>query len=134
MKVLVYERPDGGIDVETPAPGLNLADVRARVEKVYPERMFVGEFEHNDLPQREFREQWRKNGSAIRIDPTLETPERWRRIRARRDKRLLESDGPMLRANELDQQVIEWMEYRQALRDVTLQPDPKNITWPTKPS
>lgn len=26
-----------------------------------------------------------------------------------------------------------WQTYRQALRDVTLQPDPRNITWPTPP-
>ncbi len=27
-----------------------------------------------------------------------------------------------------------WADYRQALRDITLQPDPFNIIWPTPPS
>jgi hypothetical protein len=27
-----------------------------------------------------------------------------------------------------------WNTYRQALRDITTQTDPDNITWPTKPS
>jgi hypothetical protein len=27
-----------------------------------------------------------------------------------------------------------WAAYRQALRDVTLQPDPFNIVWPTPPA
>ena len=28
----------------------------------------------------------------------------------------------------------DWKTYRQALRDITTQTDPYNITWPTKPS
>ena len=31
-------------------------------------------------------------------------------------------------------QVGEWEVYRQALRDITTQPDPYNITWPTPPA
>jgi hypothetical protein len=27
-----------------------------------------------------------------------------------------------------------WRNYRQALRDITKQSDPSNLTWPTKPS
>ena len=65
------------------------------------------------------------------IDPrTTETE--WPLVRAKRDKLLLESDWTQLPDVPLATKEM-WANYRQALRDVTLQPDPFNIVWPDNP-
>tara|TARA_R100000329_G_scaffold150723_1_gene144431 strand:- start:2702 stop:3136 length:435 start_codon:yes stop_codon:yes gene_type:complete len=57
--------------------------------------------------------------------------EQWSNIRDERDNLLLETDwrasGDLTISND-------WKTYRQALRDITTQSDPFNITWPTKPT
>ena len=66
------------------------------------------------------------------IDPR--TPEtEWPLIRAKRDRLLLESDWTQLPDVPLATKEL-WAEYRQQLRDVTLQQDPFNIVWPTHPT
>lgn len=58
----------------------------------------------------------------------------WAYIRSLRDKKLAESDWVRLRAADLGEPVPQaWIDYRQALRDITDQPDPLNIVWPTPP-
>lgn len=58
----------------------------------------------------------------------------WAAVRADRDQRLAASDWVVLRAADQGQPVPpEWIAYRQALRDVTEQDDPLNITWPQAP-
>ena len=58
----------------------------------------------------------------------------WANVRAERDSRLAASDWVRLRAADLGEPVPPaWIEYRQALRDVTGQPDPLNISWPAPP-
>lgn len=137
MKRLLYQMPSGQIRIIVPAEGKDLDYVRQVTEQKNPTLAgnFVKIIEHTDIPQsREFRDQWRMNGGSIEVDSTLETQERWKRVRAERNKRIQESDGKILRAQEVDQaKVDQWKTYRQALRDVTNQPDPKNITWPQEP-
>lgn len=59
----------------------------------------------------------------------------WANVRAERDARLSASDWVGLRAADLGEPVPpEWLGYRQALRDVTHQPDPLNIVWPVRPT
>lgn len=66
------------------------------------------------------------------IDPrTHET--QWPFIRSERDRRLLASDWTQLPDVPLSTKEA-WAAYRQALRDITLQPDPFNITWPAAPT
>ena len=101
-----------------------------------PEHVSLGDVAVTDLPpSREFRDCWRWD--AVRkqccVDPMLETAERWKRVRAERNVRLVESDGPMARATETGWQEAAWKAYRQALRDVPTQADPKAIVWPVKP-
>ena len=56
-------------------------------------------------------------------------------MRPERDKLLLESDWTQGADSPLsDSKKAEWKTYRQALRDMTTQSDPENVTWPTKPS
>lgn len=59
----------------------------------------------------------------------------WKNVRLVRDKRLRESDWVALRAMDGGPPMTPaWRAYRQALRDITTQPDPLNITWPEKPA
>lgn len=61
--------------------------------------------------------------------------ERWVEVRAERDRLLTATDWRVVRAYEQGQQLApEWQAYRQALRDVTDQPDPYNIVWPETPA
>lgn len=58
----------------------------------------------------------------------------WKMIRAMRDQKLQESDWTQLPDVPFTaEQRAEWATYRQALRDVTAQPDPFTITWPEPP-
>ena len=53
-------------------------------------------------------------------------------IRAERNRRLINSDWTQLSDSSVDSTV--WLDYRQALRDITNQAGfPWNINWPTKP-
>lgn len=61
-----------------------------------------------------------------------ETNIRWENIRVQRDRLLLECDWTQLADVNLTN-INEWKTYRQALRDITTQSDPKNVVWPTKP-
>lgn len=64
----------------------------------------------------------------------LATDRAWADVRAKRDTLLAASDWVTLRAQETGQQIpIDWLIYRQALRDVTQQSDPMSIEWPVKP-
>lgn len=75
------------------------------------------------------------NGGTIRwIDPTT-TAQMWVLVRAQRDSFLASTDWRVTRAIEAAAAVpTAWVTYRQSLRDITLQPDPFNITWPTPPT
>lgn len=55
----------------------------------------------------------------------------WADIRIQRNKLIAESDWM---ANSDVTMSDEWRTYRQALRDITTQSDPSNITWPTPPA
>lgn len=55
-------------------------------------------------------------------------------IRVRRDQLLKSTDWVVLRAFETGVSVDKaWLDYRQALRDITLQEDLLNIIWPETP-
>lgn len=77
-------------------------------------------------------ETWRLEAGAWVARPTEAAL--WRAVRAERDRRLATTDWIVARATEAGEPVpIEWREYRQALRDVTKQPDPAAIDWPEAP-
>jgi hypothetical protein len=59
--------------------------------------------------------------------------DRWDKIRAERTTLLIEADWLVARAEDQGVDAPAWRAYRQALRDVTKQPDPDNVTWPSKP-
>lgn len=87
---------------------------------------------YNDTPPAGWVE-WVPGENKIRSQAEL-TRKKWAEIRKQRDIKLQDSDWVTIKALETGQEVSpEWIAYRQALRDVTLQPDPFNITWPPAP-
>lgn len=67
--------------------------------------------------------------------PSAVTADNWEEVRRKRDNKLYNSDWTQSSDSPLaDAKKTEWATYRQALRDVTSQSDPLNITWPTEPS
>lgn len=59
----------------------------------------------------------------------------WATVRAERDRLLAATDWWVIRALEGGPAMTAAQtEYRQALRDITLQPDPFNIVWPVQPT
>jgi hypothetical protein len=59
----------------------------------------------------------------------------WSEVRLERNQLLRSSDWIVTRATERGEPVpAEWVAYRQALRDITGQPDPLAIIWPTAPA
>jgi|TARA_B100000424_G_C22649954_1_gene358474 hypothetical protein len=59
----------------------------------------------------------------------------WQGVRNERDDLLAKTDWVVTRASETGvAETDAWKTYRQALRDITTQSNPWDITWPTKPS
>ena len=84
------------------------------------------------------------NSNVVYNDPTKkpvwsivesgQDPEQWKVVRGERNKKLLSCDWTQLDDVPItSEKKTEWETYRQALRDVTTQSDPFNITWPTPP-
>lgn len=66
-------------------------------------------------------------------DPRTAATE-WPLVRATRDALLADTDWVVTKALELGTPVPDaWKTYRQALRNVTAQPDPFNLVWPVMP-
>jgi hypothetical protein len=64
----------------------------------------------------------------------IRTDRQWEDIRVMRNQYLSQSDWTQLPDSPLTtEEKSEWVTYRQELRDITLQQDPFNIIWPTKP-
>lgn len=73
------------------------------------------------------------NASADEVAQRVQT--QWEGVRADRNAQLAASDWIVTRSAEAGVPVpTGWRTYRQALRDVTGQPDPFAIVWPTPPA
>lgn len=71
-------------------------------------------------------------GVAEYVDPR--TPEtEWPLVRQKRNQLLLASDWTQLPDAPVATKA-QWAEYRQALRDITEQPDPFSVVWPSPPA
>lgn len=67
-------------------------------------------------------------------EQSIRIEEEWGNVRSLRNFMLSRCDWTQLGDSQLsDEKKIAWLVYRQALRDVTLQTDPFNITWPEQP-
>jgi hypothetical protein len=136
MKITIYNQTTGEIRQWGDVPKEFVAD------QLGPDDAFVeGEFTTDthywdgkrmvEKPPRPEFSAWDANAKAWVID--LERA--WMVVRGVATRRLNESadhvapDSPNPPAL-----VAKWIKYRQALRDVTLQPDPLNIHWPDPPA
>ncbi len=95
---------------------------------------------HHDLVRgapAEHEGQWQWTWTVVPHPPervAADIAAAWTRIRRQRDQHLADSDWTALPSTPMaDELRATWQTYRQALRDITLQPDPFDITWPTAP-
>jgi hypothetical protein len=78
---------------------------------------------------------WAWDATERRWKPAPTTTARWAIVREQRNGLLSRSDWVVTRAAECGEPVPPaWVTYRQALRDVTTQPDPFAVTWPFAPT
>jgi hypothetical protein len=60
--------------------------------------------------------------------------DKWISVRMQRDEMLAKTDYTQVAdAPGAEELKVKWAEYRQALRNITLQADPFNLVWPTTP-
>lgn len=63
----------------------------------------------------------------------LKIENRWEMVREIRNKLLADSDWTVLSDSPVGSSLDEWKVYRQSLRDITKEPNPFEIIWPTPP-
>lgn len=78
--------------------------------------------------------QWVADEPIVLTDEetAIATQFEWKKVRALRNQKIQSTDWTQLPDVPLSTKET-WATYRQALRDVTSQTDPFNITWPTPP-
>ena len=85
-------------------------------------------------------ENWISSGTALIgdnysngtfITPSQDLNAQWAEVRKQRNALLAACDWTQLPDSPVDQSL--WVEYRQALRDITLQANPFDIVWPEYP-
>lgn len=133
MKSVVYYLPNGKITRRT---------VGAEVDAL-PEEMFLEYDGHADLrlcyvdggqiqPMPPCPSEWHEFDYATK-EWVLNVEAAWEAVRYKRNQRLAASDWTQLPDVPLTTKEA-WAAYRQALRDITEQPDPLNIVWPEPPA
>lgn len=70
--------------------------------------------------------------AQMEVDAINAAELQWEAVRIERNARLAVCDWTQLPDAPVD--TLAWADYRQELRDITDQPDPFNITWPTEPN
>lgn len=107
--------PEGAIELDEPLPSLHHAQDANGALRAAPQ------------PSRLHR---RAPGGRWIFD----VEEAWSEVRSERNRRLSESDWVTLPDVPLSTEEREaWTKYRQALRDITKQPNPIAIAWPVPP-
>jgi len=106
----------------------------------YPEKQFVKYYDDNNVvttisktsPHFDNIQKEIENGEAELVPYTPPAPT-WGDIRVKRNELLTASDWTVLPDVTLDNKQA-WLDYRQALRDITITFDtPSNVVWPVKP-
>lgn len=121
--VMAGQCPESMLDLQR-KPGLTLAKGSASHGSQYVEGGQLLDMPPRPGPQHTF--DYKAKAWSLSVENA------WAAVRAERDRLLTATDWRLLRAAETGVPVeVEWLEYRQALRDVTKQPDPSAIKWPT---
>jgi hypothetical protein len=72
---------------------------------------------------------------TLKWEDRRDATQAWVDVRASRDRLMKDTDWMVTRSVERGANLsAAWRSYRQALRDITDQPDPFNISWPEPPS
>lgn len=118
-QVVVYSKPDGGVAVVTPAPGISLEDV---IQRDIPSNAEVYTKSLNQLPSdTEFRNCWELVDGTVEVN-ILQAQELWKnKWRQARKPKLEQLDVEFMRALEQGDTVRqqEITQQKQLLRDVT---------------
>jgi hypothetical protein len=97
-------------------------------------------FQIDEQSQKAIKEWAVENKTEEEIQADIETENNeilrtWEEVRKTRNRLLSESDWTQLPDSPISSiQVQEWRTYRQALRDITQQSDPRSLVWPAIPS
>jgi hypothetical protein len=76
----------------------------------------------------------RWNNDSMSWMDTRSMAQVWEGVKLERSARLSATDWVVVKAQETGTAIpAAWLEYRQALRDITSQTDPLNINWPSLP-
>jgi len=110
------ELPYGAFELSSPLPHLDFKYVRGElIESKCPEPRYL----------------YSRTPDGWQLDAGIA----WLHIRHQRDKLIAATDWRVTVAAETGIPMDPaWSAYRQALRDITEQPDPLDITWPTPPA
>ena len=139
MSYYYYLDPTGGTYItKSEAPpttnAVKLSDAHVQqafqcIDEFRPFRVVDGNLQiASDRPSYKHRWSW----ETLSWDLPYVLEEKWQEIRSQRDFLLLQCDWTQLPDVPLATKEV-WVGYRQALRDITLQPDPFNIVWPAMP-
>ena len=134
MQFTAYDTITGQIlfrgDADDPS-AMQTQDVSILVGYKYQQEGWIAEEKFNPLPPQPSSWHIFDYSSKEWVDPrTLDT--QWPVVRRQRDALLAQSDWTQLPDVPLATKE-RWAIYRQALRDVTLQPDPFSVVWPVAP-
>lgn len=115
----------------------DVEDVTIRDNKAYYKEQIVNNnmeiSEIAEVPKQKIVEDDEERTSKLFSELKHYTPdEKWAAIRDKRDKLLTNCDWTQI-DDSPKKAIQEWLDYRQALRDITTQVDPFNILWPDKP-
>ena len=77
---------------------------------------------------------WDGTQFLVRPHNAEEIAAQWTSVRQDRNVLLQRSDWTQIEDYDLGADRPTWASYRQALRDITLQPNPFDLTWPQEPS
>lgn len=95
---------------------------------------YTGPFDRPDCDPLVETVDW--DGSAFLVRPynDVELEAQWQRVREQRLQLLQASDWTQIADYDLGADRQAWATYRQQLREITLQPNPFTIDWPTIPA
>ena len=95
---------------------------------------FTGPFERPSCDETTETVDWDGSSFLVRAYNDAELEAQWQQIREQRLQLLQSSDWTQIEDFDLGADRPAWAVYRQALRELTTQPNPFAISWPVPPS
>lgn len=132
--IIVWQDKDGGFSITSlPARERTTEALEALAKSILPDgATLIPIYTPDELPPAP-PELWKLVDGIPTIDPSKQETRLWYEIRVKRTPLLAEADILVNKAADQGIDVTPFREYRQALRDITDQPDPRTVKWPEKP-